>query len=654
MPNDFDTSAFPLGSTDPRVLYNNAGNEDLAVNDVSNEYWIDRPPFNRRRKTLYGMEAQFNRLIEAFGFTSAGPYAAGLVITSHRQYIEVDGQAYVLKAETAVPYTVTGNWATESVNFKLAGDSVLRQELAAPTGSTLVGDGSSTVGAKLASIYPFRNLTPEQFGDVGDGVTTTANAAINAALVFAKTNGGFVNLTPGKTYLIDGNANPIPTTITGDRNGGVLLQSGVTLNVNNAVLKCKVSTQNGYSILNYTNTVGAIVRGPGRVWGDVVDHGATGGEYGYGAFATQCTGGRLIGLTIDRCWGDAVFAGEGTPGDASTAPIDFKIIDCVFDYNRRQGLSCVGASDVAAYGTVFKRTGRIKGIAPSAGVDLETDNVPGQVNRRIKFYDCDIYDNAGVGFATSGQPLSSQEIELHSCRISGNDNGALRTEHATGQAVGSCASLKMFGGKLDGGITGGQNVELYGVDVLKSQGNLSAFTLLLEEDAGFRMFGGSVTSIGATQQLYYSAGTTKESAKNIMTGVDFTLQNGPTGICFNVNGINVFDNCNFYVGGTTPSGNFGFDVLKFDGKTAQIDNCYFDPAYHSASTGNQFKGRFSTNRMRGGTALQPYYGAGVAGQIELNNTPVPTGSPQYVVWGWMCTTTGNPGVWVPLRALTGS
>lgn len=650
MPNDFDTSAFPLGSTDPRVLYNNAGNEDLAVNDVSNEYWIDRPPFNRRRKTLYGMEAQFNRLIEAFGFTSAGTYAPGLVITSHRQYVEVDGQAYVLKAETAVPYTVTGDWATESVNFKLAGDSALRQELAAPTGSTLVGDGSSTVGAKLASIYPFRNLTPEQFGDVGDGVTTTANDAINAALLFAKTNGGYVNLTPGKTYLIDGNANPIFTTITGDRNGGVIMQNGVRLNMNGAILKSTVSTRNGYSIVNFTNCTSSVLAGPGRIWGDAEPHGDTGGEYGYGAFLTQCFNCHIEGnVTIDRCWGDGIFFGEGTPGDASTAPVFCTVADVTCDYNRRQGVSIVGASDLTFVNCVFKRTGRIKGIAPSAGFDLETDNVPGQVNRRIKFFNCDIYDNAGVGGAASGLPLSAQDIELYSCRFSGNDNGALRTE------FGSCASMKVFGGTLDGGITGGQNVELHGVDIIKSQGNLTGYAILLDADASFKMYGGSVVSKGSTQQLFYSAGTSKESAKNYMHAVDFTYESGSAGLCLNPNGINVWDNCNFYVGGTVPAGNFGFDAAKFDGVTAQIDNCYFDPSYHSGYSGEQFKGRFSINRERGGMTPSNFSptAVGKASQYQVYQGATEQGSAgsKYVIFGqyWVA-----DNQCVQLRCLTGN
>ncbi len=604
------------------------------------------------RQSWAGMEADFQQFLISSGFETAHlVYVPGTPLQVDRptQLINYNGSVYRVNEPANFPVMLSGTWATDQALLVDVGDQSLRQALASAGGAAMVGDGGLTVSAKLAALYPFRPITPEQFGDVGGGVTTTANAAINAALVFAKTNGGFVNLTPGKTYLIDGNANPIPTTITGDRNGGVLLQSGVTLNVNNAVLKCKVSTQNGYSILNYTNTVGAIVRGPGRIWGDVVDHGDTGGEYGYGAFVTQCSGGRLIGVTIDRCWGDGVFCGEGTPGDSSTAPVDFKVFDCVFDYNRRQGVSCVGSSDVAVHGSVMKRTGRIKGIAPSAGVDLETDNVPGQVNRRIKFYDCDIYDNAGVGFATSGVALSSQGIELYSCRISGNDNGALRTE------FGSCASLKMFGGTLDGGITGGQNVELYGVDIIKSQGNLTSYAILLDADAGFRMFDGSCVSKGSTQLLFYSAGTTKESAKNYMHGVDFTYESGAASICLNPNGINVWDNCNFYVGGTVPAGNFGFDASKFDGTTAQIDNCYFDPLYHSAYSGGQFKGRFSINRERGGMAPSNFSptapGKASQFQVYMGATEQGTAGSKYVIFGqyWVA-----DNQCVQLRCLTGN
>lgn len=162
MPNDFDTSQFPLGSPHPYVLYNNAGNEDLFANDVINEEWTDRPPFNRKRKTIHGMEEQFRRMMEGFGFSRAGVYAAGLIITSHQQYVEVGGQAYVLKSEVPVPYTVTGNWATESVNFKLAGDAILRSDLASGTGAAEIRYASVNL-PDIAALKLQRKTQPARY-----------------------------------------------------------------------------------------------------------------------------------------------------------------------------------------------------------------------------------------------------------------------------------------------------------------------------------------------------------------------------------------------------------------------------------------------------------------------------------------------------------
>lgn len=649
----------PLGSNDFRDLSDNAVNFD-KFSVGSDPAYLNR--FGALKLSIEGMNQEFNnaqdgrtaafqQFLADAAFVFIGDYTGGLTFSNRSQYTIRDGVPYRLAPSATLPYTTTGNWALEVANFTpINSDDILRQDLAASGGSALVMDGSMTVAARLAAIYPFRNITPEQFGDTGDGVTTTANDAINAALVFAKTNGGFVNLTPGKTYLIDGNANPINTTITGNRNGGVLLQSGVRLNLNNAILKSTVSTQNGYSILNYTNTDGAEVYGPGRIWGDVVDHSSsTAGEYGYGAFFTQCQNAKLIGITIDRCWGDGMFFGEGTPGDATTAPANCHVTEVVCDYNRRQGVSFVGSFDITLTDCVFKRTGRIRGTAPSAGFDLETDNSPGQVNRRIKFINCRSYDNVGTGGGCSGLANSAQDIVLINCEMSDNINGALRTE------FNACQGMKIFGGRLDGGITGGQNMELYGVDVEMTTGALSEYAIHLDLDAGFKMFGGSVTSNGS-KNLYFSPGTTTDDRKNMMIGVDFFYVNGATGAALNPNGINVWQKCGFYVGGTTPSGNFGFDVLKFDGTTAQIDDCYFDPAYHSGSPGLQFKGRFSTARTRGGSNAAPSTGTGVVGQFVQNVAPTVAGAAgsQYIILGWMCTVAGTPGTWVATRCATGT
>lgn len=131
MPNDFDTSQYPLGSMHPYVLYNNAGNEDLFVNDVENETWVDRPPFNRVRKTIYGMEQDFSRLLAASGFElPAIPYAAGVVIARPSQLISYLGNVYSVKANATFPYTLDGTFATDEPNLVLRSDQSLRTELA--------------------------------------------------------------------------------------------------------------------------------------------------------------------------------------------------------------------------------------------------------------------------------------------------------------------------------------------------------------------------------------------------------------------------------------------------------------------------------------------------------------------------------------------
>ena len=152
MPNDFDTSAYPLGSTNPKVLYNNAGNEDLFANDVVNETWIDRPPFNRPRKTIHGMENDFKRLLAASGFELPPiPYAGGVVIDRPTQLISYLGNLYSVKADSSFPYTLNGTFPTDEPNLVLRTDTALRIDLANTVdpakGAALIGNGVVYVGS---------------------------------------------------------------------------------------------------------------------------------------------------------------------------------------------------------------------------------------------------------------------------------------------------------------------------------------------------------------------------------------------------------------------------------------------------------------------------------------------------------------------------
>ena len=138
----------PVPSTDVRDLYDNAQNFDTAVNTRSAEMWLDR--LGVSRLTWYGSEQQFDRFMaassEAFqefllssGYVDLGDYAAGIEITARNQIFWKDGELYRASASLVLPYTTTGVWADESDNFVSVGDAALRQELAAPAGSQLVG-----------------------------------------------------------------------------------------------------------------------------------------------------------------------------------------------------------------------------------------------------------------------------------------------------------------------------------------------------------------------------------------------------------------------------------------------------------------------------------------------------------------------------------
>src|SRR5699024_1387009 len=142
----------PLGSKDPRDLYDNAENLDTAVNDVENDTWKDR--FGRSRKTMSGMERQFdadqasrdnrfNTFIASSGYQFLGDYAADIEITEYNQIVrDDDGEFWRLSGQVELPYTTTGAGLPEDESLTPLGDAVLRQELANPAmGAAMVGRG---------------------------------------------------------------------------------------------------------------------------------------------------------------------------------------------------------------------------------------------------------------------------------------------------------------------------------------------------------------------------------------------------------------------------------------------------------------------------------------------------------------------------------
>jgi hypothetical protein len=143
-------------------------------------------------QNLVEMQAQYDAFEQGAALYVIGDYAAGLVISAYNQIFRKDGEFYRAAAILDLPYTLTGNWATESVNFVSVGDDVLRQERAGQSGASMIGFGARDLASKLSDIVHVKD-----FGAVGDGVTDDT-----AALIAALSTGKLVVFDP-VTYAIN-------------------------------------------------------------------------------------------------------------------------------------------------------------------------------------------------------------------------------------------------------------------------------------------------------------------------------------------------------------------------------------------------------------------------------------------------------------------
>ncbi|HBO4548649.1 TPA: exo-alpha-sialidase [Pseudomonas aeruginosa] len=153
----YDTSAFPLGSKDPRVLYTNAENMDIAMNSLDQVSWLDRGPLRAplARKTWYGIEQQVNDFLIGTAFEPVPLiYVDGseLVVPSPSKLIQRGGNLYSVRLPANFPVTLSGNWASDEPLLTVRSDQALRQQLAQPLGSEMIGRGAGTVETALADL----------------------------------------------------------------------------------------------------------------------------------------------------------------------------------------------------------------------------------------------------------------------------------------------------------------------------------------------------------------------------------------------------------------------------------------------------------------------------------------------------------------------
>lgn len=199
----------PIGSTAVKDLYDNAQNLDVAVNSQESR-WIDR--LGKPRWTVAGIEQEGINRVDAIGYFGLdNVYAAGLTLESRSEVFIRDGQYYHLSPGSAVPYTLTGNWTTDSPKMTLLGDGAVRNELrnggAYPVDSGVVGYKDTLPGAQLqtlqslitgGAVSALRFIPPSLHADIRAGTSTTnVDGYLNAALAL----GYLIRLPQGKYRL---------------------------------------------------------------------------------------------------------------------------------------------------------------------------------------------------------------------------------------------------------------------------------------------------------------------------------------------------------------------------------------------------------------------------------------------------------------------
>lgn len=411
-----------LGSTDPRDLFDNAQNLDVAVNDTENDTWKDR--FGRDRKTLKGYDSAFQQFLINSGYQNIGDYGPGLEITARNQIFWRDGELYRAGAALELPYTTTGDWGEEEGLFVAAGDEALRQELT----STQGGGGASFVRRNVIAIdsvadmmalpdsakredlmyvvkgyyadsdlgggvfywdpsregendgggvldgfvrIPTSTITPRAFGATPE-VPESQTDLIQAAMEYAAENGirlvidgsYYVSAT---TYVVgegaDAYALKTPSNLDMYFNGkGELIQIGAPYEKSSVIL-----------ILHASNV---------RIWfpritGTRLTEDQSLPEQNHGIRILECEDVILYKPKISNTMGDGIYLGRTWIDEGFESPVNVLIYEPVIDRVRRNGISCCAWGNVRIVRPTVTNVRDIDGVSalfPKAGIDIEPES----------------------------------------------------------------------------------------------------------------------------------------------------------------------------------------------------------------------------------------------------------------------------------------
>lgn len=253
----------PDGSSSPFDLYDNSGVIDVFATDRTRVSVPDR--LGIPRKTLFGMEGEFNALLAASGFELPPLlYVDGqpLLVDRPSQLIQRGTALYSVNAAESFPASLSGTWVADQPRLVERSDQSLRQSLSNTTdadqGAALVGLFRKLLNSQIKTVQDFVSASTldlwEFAGLVSDKSTPDDPStwdwypAIQAWLNTAGAIGDTVKAPAGYFPHSQGIIHPHNVSLIG---------RGVThsLNLGNGTVFAYTGTGDGWKIVSPINSV---------------------------------------------------------------------------------------------------------------------------------------------------------------------------------------------------------------------------------------------------------------------------------------------------------------------------------------------------------------------------------------------------------------
>ncbi|HGK8909610.1 TPA: hypothetical protein ACKAE1_002688 [Pseudomonas aeruginosa] len=352
----------PLGSKDPRDLYDNAENYDTAMNDRTNEQWLDR--FDVNRPTWFGIEQRMNQFIQSSGWELPPlEYLDGSPLTVDRptQLIERGGNLYTVKIPTSFPVTLSGAWPSDEPLLVYRSDQDLRQELASNTdlslGGALVGYKRSPLSSSITTVKQMLDSAPLRVWEYASLITDKPNPSDPSTWDWTPALQAMVD--SAQTY-ISGSGSKRVTCLIGPGTfliKSVVWKSGVHVYFCGAELKAHPSSVDGLSLIDASATLSDIgFYGPGSINGDKDRFPAEHRQLGINCVAKNV---KVRDLLIENIGSNAVYSlGDGVIFRPTIPAGDFQcenceVSGCTFKNIERQCVTVESGFRIRIFGNWF-------------------------------------------------------------------------------------------------------------------------------------------------------------------------------------------------------------------------------------------------------------------------------------------------------------